>query len=378
MAETNLSLAEKVGQLFMVGIEGTEVTPELAAWMATYGWGGVIIFGRNVESPAQLLFLTQGLQAAAQARGHLPLLIAVDQEGGRVARLKAPFTPFPTAAKVGQMGSERLAYHVGDAIATELRAVGINMDMAPVLDVLTNPANTVIGDRAFGTDPQCVARQGVACMRGLHAAGVLAVGKHFPGHGDTRLDSHVALPDSKRTVAQLQACELLPFQEAIAAGLQAIMTAHVIYKAWDPHQPATLSSSILSGILREEMRFSGVIISDDLGMAAVSETLPWEEVPLRALRAGVDLLLICHHRQRQEQAYARVLSAVQHGELPEALVDRAVARVHACKSRLHHLLRDVSTPPTLACIGSAEHQALAASIVEQSAQRATRGDLHGD
>lgn len=378
MAKLNLSLAEKVGQLFMVGIEGTQVTPELAAWTATYGWGGVIIFGRNVESPAQLLCLTQGLQAAAPARGHRPLLIAVDQEGGRVARLKAPFTTFPTPATVGQAGSEQLAYHVGAAIATELRAVGINMDMAPVLDVLTNPANTVIGDRAFGTDPQCVARQGVACMRGMHAAGVLAVGKHFPGHGDTRLDSHVALPVSERTVSQLQACEILPFQEAIAAGLQAIMTAHVIYKAWDSHQPATLSSSILTGILREEMRFPGVIISDDLGMAAVSETLPWEEIPLRALRAGVDLLLICHHRQRQEQAYARVLSAVQHGEWPEALLDRAVARVYTCKSRLHRLLHDVATPPTLACVGSAEHQALAASVVEQSAQRATRGDLHGD
>ena len=378
MAETNLSLAEKVGQLFMVGIEGTEVTPALAAWMATYGWGGVIIFGRNVESPAQLLFLTQGLQAAAQARGHLPLLIAVDQEGGRVARLKAPFTAFPSAARVGQIGSELLADEVGRILATELRAVGINMDMAPVLDVLTNPANTVVGDRAFGTDPHCVARQGVACMRGMHAAGVLAVGKHFPGHGDTRLDSHVALPVSERTAAQLQACELLPFQEAIAAGLQAIMTAHVIYKAWDPHQPATLSSSILSGILREEMRFPGVIISDDLEMAAVSETLPWEEVPLRALSAGVDLLLFYHHRQRQEQAYARVFSAMQRGELPEALVDRAVARVQACKARLHHLLHDVATPPTLACIGSVEHQAVAASVVEQSAHWAERGDLHGD
>jgi beta-N-acetylhexosaminidase len=378
MTETNLSLAEKVGQLFMVGIEGTEVTPELAAWMATYGWGGVIIFGRNVESPAQLLYLTQGLQAAAQARGRLPLLIAVDQEGGRVVRLKAPFTTFPTAAKVGQTGSEQLAYHVGAAIATELRAVGINMDMAPVLDVLTNPANTVIGDRAFGTHPQCVARQGVACMRGMHAAGILAVGKHFPGHGDTRLDSHTDLPVSERTAAQLRACELLPFREAIVAGLQAIMTAHVIYKVWDPHQPATLSASILTGILREEMCFPGAIISDDLGMAAISETVPWEEVPLRALHAGVDLLLICHHRQRQEQAYARVLSAVQRGELPETLVDQAVARVHACKSRLHHLLHDAATSPTLACIGSAEHQALAASVVEPSAQRATRGDLHAD
>jgi len=191
MRETNLSLAEKVGQLFMVGFEGTGVTPELTAWMETYGWGGVILFGRNVESPGQLLALTHGLQTAPR-RGSLPLLIAVDQEGGRVARLKAPFTAFPSAATVGQTCSEPLAYEVGRALGRELRAVGINMAMAPVLDVLTNPANTVIGDRAFSTNPQWVARQGVAFIQGMYAAGILAVGKHFPGHGDTRLDSHVA------------------------------------------------------------------------------------------------------------------------------------------------------------------------------------------
>jgi beta-N-acetylhexosaminidase len=376
MMERDLALGEKIGQLFMVGFEGTEITPELAAWMETYGWGGVILFGRNVESPAQLLALTHGLQTM-QRRGHLPLLIAVDQEGGRVARLKAPFTAFPSAATVGQAGSQPLAYEVGQALGRELRAVGINVNMAPVLDVLTNPVNTVIGDRAFSTDPQCVARQGVAFMRGMHAAGILAVGKHFPGHGDTRLDSHVALPHSERTITQLRACELLPFQEAIAAGLQAIMTAHVIFKACDPHHPATVSSSILSGILRAEMRFPGVIMTDDLGMAAVSETMPWEDVPLRTLRAGVDLLLICHHRQRQEQAYARVRGAIERGELPEPLVERAVARVQALKSRLHRLLQDGATTSALACIGSAEHQALAARVVAQSAHLATRKEPHG-
>jgi beta-N-acetylhexosaminidase len=377
MAEVSMSLAEKVGQLFMVGFEGTEATPELEAWMSTYGWGGVILFGRNVESPAQVLLLTQGLQAAVRARGHPPLLIAIDQEGGRVARLKAPFTSFPSAAMVGQMGSEQLTYNIGRALATELRAVGITMDMAPVLDVLSNPANTVIGDRAFSTDPHEVARLGTAFMHAVHAAGVVAVGKHFPGHGDMLLDSHVALPVCDRTVAQLNACELMPFHAAIAAGLEAIMTAHVIYSAWDAHLPATLSSAILTGILREKTGFQGVIISDDLGMAAVSETMPWEEVPLQALRAGVDLLLICHQRERQEQAYACILSAVQRGALPESMVDRAVARIHTFKSRLHHLLQDIVTPAPLACIGSPEHLALAASIVTQSSPLAMRRDSYG-
>ena len=372
-----MSLAEKVGQLFIVGFDGTEMTPELRVWMATYGWGGVILFGRNVESPAQVLLLNRGLQAAVQARGHPPLLIAVDQEGGRVARLKAPFTVFPSAARVGHEDSEQLAHSVGEAIATELRAVGITMDMAPVLDVLSNSANTVIGDRAFGTDPHRVARLGTAFIRGMHAAGVLAVGKHFPGHGDTLLDSHVALPVCERTSAQLNACELLPFDATIAAGLEALMTAHVVYKAWDADLPATLSSAILTGILRGTMGFEGVIISDDLGMAAVSETVSWEKVPVQAIRAGVDLLLICHQRERQEQAYARVLSAVQRGELAEALVDRAVARVHTLRSRLQRLLQAIATPAPLACIGSPEHLALAASIVARSAPQAMRRESHG-
>jgi beta-N-acetylhexosaminidase len=377
MAEVSMSLAERVGQLFIVGFEGTEVTPELEAWMSTYGWGGVILFGRNVESPPQVLLLTQGLQAMVQARGHPPLLIAIDQEGGRVARLKAPFTPFPSAAMVGQMGSEQLTYNIGKALATELRAVGITMDMAPVLDVRSNPANTVIGDRAFSTDPHEVARLGTAFMGGMQAASVLAVGKHFPGHGDTWLDSHVALPVCDRTVAQLDACELLPFQAAIAAGLEAIMTAHVVYKSWDAHLPATLSSTILTSILRRKMGFQGVIISDDLGMAAVAETMPWDEVAVQALRAGVDLLLICHQRERQEQAYTRILSAVRRGSLPETLVDRAVARICTLKSRLHYLLQTVATPAPLACIGRPEHLALAASIGGQSSPLAMRGDPDG-
>jgi beta-N-acetylhexosaminidase len=301
----------------------------------------------------------------------------VDQEGGRVTRLKAPFTPFPSAATVGLTGSEALAYKIGQSLGRELRAVGINMDLAPVLDVLTNTANTVIGDRAFSTDPRCVSRQATAFMHGLHGAGVLAVGKHFPGHGDTWLDSHLALPVSERNIAQLNACELLPFRESIAAGLRAVMTAHVVYKAWDARQPATLSSSILTGVLRQEMGFQGVIISDDLGMAAVADTTPWQEVPLRALRAGIDMLLVCHHRQRQEEAFASILRAVQCGALSESLLDRALTRVHALKSGLCHL-QDTTPATTLTCIGSSEHQALATNMVEQSARTTVGDGLHGD
>jgi beta-N-acetylhexosaminidase len=377
MSPRQLSLTEKVGQLFMVGFEGTEVSPDLADWVSTYGWGGVIIFGRNVDSPAQLLRLTQGLQSLAQRRDQPPLLVAVDQEGGRVSRLKAPFTPFPSAAALGQTGSEQLIHDVGHAIGRELRAVGINMDMAPVLDVLTNPINTVIGDRAFGSHAGHVARLGTAFIHGMRAAGVLTVGKHFPGHGDTVLDSHVALPVSERTVTQLQTCELLPFRAAIAAGIGAIMTAHVIYPAWDAQRPATLSPAILSAILREAMGFTGVIVTDDLAMAAVAETVPWQEIPLRALGAGADLLLICHDRERQESAYARVLDYARSGELPEVVLNQAVARVQGLKSQLNSWLQNDASPVPLSCIGSAAHQAFVETVRAQHAEAERKGDSHG-
>jgi beta-N-acetylhexosaminidase len=306
------------------------------------------------------------------------LLIAVDQEGGRVARLKAPFTTFPSAATLGRTGSEQLTYDVGRAIGSELRAVGITMNMAPVLDVLTNPANTVIGDRSFGADPMAVARLGTAFIRGMRATAVLATAKHFPGHGNTWLDSHVARPVSERSVAQLVACDLLPFREAIAADVDAIMTAHVVYPAWESHYPATLSPTILTGVLRGELGFGGAIITDDLGMGAVSDGWPWEEIPLLALHAGADVLLICHGRQRQEQAYASVLKAVQSGALPEAVVDQAVTRVEALKARLSRLVQGEATAATVACIGSATHQALVEAVSERSSHTTMTGGTHGE
>lgn len=377
MMTRNLSLGEKVGQLFMVGFEGTEMTSDLATWLASHRWGGVIIFGRNVTSPAQLQRLIHDIQAQMAGPDALPSLVAVDQEGGRVARLKAPFTPFPSAAKLGRIGYESLVYTVGQALGQELHAVGINMDMAPVLDVLTNPANTVIGDRAFCTHADGVARLGRAFAQGLRAAGVLAVGKHFPGHGDTALDSHVALPICERTGAELSACELVPFRVAIASGLPAIMTAHVVYPAWDTRHPATLSARILRGILRQALGFQGVIISDDLGMAAVADTRPWEKIPPLALQAGVDLLLICHGRQRQERAYQDMLQAVQRGEVAETLVDQAVTRVLALKGELKHGLNgDIAALP-LSAIASNERRALIDTIDAYIVKIAVEGHQHG-
>jgi len=359
----------------MVGFEGTIVTPQLAAWLCRFGWGGVMLFGRNIASPEHLLALSQALQQVAQEDGGLPLLIAIDQEGGRVTRLRPPFTVFPSAGQIGRLDAAQIAFEVGQASARELRAVGITMNMAPVLDVLTNPANAMIGDRALSSDAGQVARLGPAFIRGTHAAGVLATGKHFPGHGDTVLDSHIGRPVVRHAPARLEAVELAPFHAAIKAGVRALMSAHVMYPAWDPQYPATLSPTILRGVLREQMGFQGVVITDDLGMGAVADAFPWEEIPLLALRAGADLLLICHHRQRQEQAHARVLAALQNGELPESLVEQALARNQYVKSWLAPRHEEAIAAGGLACIGSAEHQALAATVAAGTApaQRPARG-----
>jgi beta-N-acetylhexosaminidase len=215
-------------------------------------------------------------------------------------------------------------------------------------------------------------------MHGLHSAGVLAVGKHFPGHGATLLDSHIALPVADRTLSQLEACELLPFRQAIAAGIEALMTAHVVYPAWDALHPATLSPAILSGVLRQQMAFRGVIVTDDLGMAGAAEALPWAELPVQALRAGANLLLICHRRQRQEQAYYRVLRAVQDGEISEALVDQAVDRVRELKERLQPSPDRGMAPATLECIGSAPHHTLSEAIRARASACAGAEQTHDE
>ena len=239
-----MTVSELVGQLCMIGFEGTEVTPDLRAWMREYRPGGIILFSRNLVNPAQIAHLTNDLQALA---GEMPLLIGIDQEGGRVSRLPSDFTIFPPAATVAQPGSTELAYQAAAVTAKELRAVGINMNMAPVLDIHSNPSNPIIGDRAFGTDPEQVCLMGAATLAGLHDHRVLACGKHFPGHGDTDVDSHKDLPVLTHNIDRLEAIELYPFSQFINYGVGSMMVAHMNVLALDktPNLPSTLSPILL-------------------------------------------------------------------------------------------------------------------------------------
>ncbi|MFQ5991944.1 MAG: beta-N-acetylhexosaminidase, partial [Nitrospiraceae bacterium] len=261
-----MTTRDQVGQLFMVGIQETSVSKELATFLKQYRPGGIILFARNLETPSQIARLTNELHQLATDS---PLFISIDQEGGRVSRLPAGFTIFPPCELFGICQSPDLAYAAARATATELRAVGINMNLAPVLDINTNPSNPIIGNRAFGASPAEVSELGAATIKGLQDHHVIACGKHFPGHGDTAADSHKELPVVSASAATLQERELQPFRKAITVGVASIMTAHVVYPALDDHAPGTLSHGILTDLLRHQLQFDGLILTDDLEMQAI-------------------------------------------------------------------------------------------------------------
>ena len=299
---------ETIASPLWVGFDGTSVPGTLARWLARGEVGGVVLFSRNIESPAQVRALCREVRSAAGRGIPLPL-IAIDQEGGRVARLKEPpFTRFPPARACSLFccRNEAVAEGLGAAIGAELRAVGIDVNFAPVLDVDSNPRNTVIGDRAFSEDPRTAAALGIAFAKGSLSRGILPVGKHFPGHGDTSADSHKELPVARAGRHTLLRRELLPFRCAVRAGIPALMTAHVMYPALDRALPATLSRKILHGLLRERFRFRGAILSDALEMKAITDRYGIGEASVLAITAGCDVVLVCRGEDGQAEAIDRL------------------------------------------------------------------------
>lgn len=342
-------LATRAAGLFTVGFPGRSVGPELAR-LLDLGVGGVVFFSRNVGTPEEVFELTSAIRRAA-AR---PLVLAVDQEGGAVARLRQGFTTVPPMRVLGRTADEGLAFEIGALLGRELRAVGFDMNYAPVLDVDTNPDNPVIGSRSLGRDPELVARLGVALARGLQASGVAACGKHFPGHGDTSQDSHLTLPRLPHSLERLRAVELVPFAAAVEAGIAAIMTAHVVFEALDAERPATMSAPVL-GLLREELGYDGVVVSDDVEMRAIADHFGVEDAVVRGLNAGVDQFLCCHTADLAERAIRAVVRAVEQGVVTEA-------RLSEAHRRNLELCRRFEAPPdpisARSVPGCAEHLAL--------------------
>ena len=281
------------GQLLMVGLPGPRMDSTARELVRDLKVGGIILFARNIEAPEQIWELTRDLQGQALAAGGRPLLIAVDQEGGRVQRLKAPFTLIPPARELGSAFTPAQVEDLSRRVARELALVGINLNLAPVLDVARGP-DCPQWDRSYGSDPRQVAAYGVAAVRGYAAGGVLPVAKHFPGLGDTVADSHQVLPTAQSLDPE-RAADLLPFREAVAAGVPLVMTAHLRVPSWDALRPATLSPVALKQWLRQNLGFQGVIITDDLEMGGITTQLPAAQGAREALAAGADLLLICNN-----------------------------------------------------------------------------------
>ncbi len=340
-------LARLAGQLLSVGFDGPTAPDWLLRRISAGEVGGVMLFRPHIVDPPQLAALVGTLRAAAPVDA--PLLVSVDQEGGLVQRVRAPATVWPPMLSVGTAGDPARTAAVGRALGEELAALGIGWDFAPVLDVHTNPANPVIGDRAFGSEAETVARRALAFAQGLAQAGILACGKHYPGHGDTDQDSHLALPLLSHDLERLRAVELLPFARAAEAGLPMIMTAHVVFEALDPGVPATLSRRVLGDLLRGELGYRGLVVSDDLDMKAVVDHVGVADAAVRAVAAGCDALLLCRDRGHQDEAFEGLVRSCERDSQFRARIALAAAAIRLLKQRL------VSRPPAppLSILGQA-------------------------
>jgi beta-N-acetylhexosaminidase len=342
------------GRALAVGFEGTRIPDDVVALAEDAGLGGVVLFARNCPSLEVVLALT----AAARKLGP-DVLVLVDHEGGRVHRLPAPFTRFPPPAAVGRSGDLRLAAAVARAMARELRAAGLDSGLGPVLDCLLEPANTVIGNRAFGAAPEVVAACGVAFVEAMLSEGLVPVAKHFPGHGRTSVDSHLALPDVDATIDELERWDLVPFRAALRAGCPAVMVAHVRYRVLDPALPASLSAEVISGLLRRRLGFSGLVLSDDLEMAAVAGAWGVADAARRFLIAGGDLALVCRSAEDRNAAVTAIGQEIDRGALDLA---PAVQRRQAAR----RLIGTAGPRPDVSVIGCAEHRALAEEVVQRA------------
>lgn len=340
-----LTLEQKVGQLLVAGFEGVQPGEDALRAIQEYQVGGLILYDRNVESTEQLAELTNALKALNGE--HIPLFLSMDEEGGRVSRMPPEITDLPSALTFGDVESEELrlnaCYGLGGTLAGLCKAFGISLNYAPVLDVWSNPDNTVIGSRAFGTDAMRVAAAAPQTAYGMMDAGVIPVVKHFPGHGDTAVDSHLGLPVVDKAPEELEALELLPFREAVSperyygtyeagkGSVPAVMVGHILMTAFDDEHPATLSQAVVTGLLRGTLGFDGLVCTDDLTMAAIADTYGMGEASVLALEAGCDLLLVCHGAGNLTAARDGLLAAVESGRISQERLDESVYRILSLK-----------------------------------------------
>ncbi len=366
---SQMRLEQKVAQMFIVSLFGDGLTRAERDFLQTWQPGGVVLLEKNVGDPRQTTEVTNALQRALTEMGAVPLLIAIDQEGGLIAHLRDGFTEWPVPMLLTATGDSELAYDVGMAQAVELRAVGVNMNLAPVADLNTNPNNPIIGRRAYGSYPQQVAPIISALIRGLQDGGVLATAKHFPGHGDTREDSHLELPTLFYGREALFGRELIPFIAAIEAASGAIMVGHIAFPELEPSGevlPSSLSATIVGGLLRQELGYDGLIVTDALDMDAIDTRYRPERAALMAVEAGHDLIILGAHAgpEMQIRAMQGVVAAVEDGSIDEARIDASVRRILRAKARLGLLddWRPLDPMTASARVNTEQHTQLVATL----------------
>lgn len=336
----NMTLEQKAAQTVVAGLSGTEVDEDFQA-LADRGIGGAILFGSNITDSSQLVTLTNQIKACA---GEVPIMIAMDEEGGDVTRLPDDVLSMPSAYSIACAGSTEYAKLAGQNLGNQIKAFGLSSGFSPVLDIWSNPDNTVIGTRAYGTTADEVCTYGTEALRGIMSTGTIAVAKHFPGHGDTDVDSHYGLPVVTKTKAELEEMELKPFKAAIASDIPGIMVGHILCSELDPDNPASLSKAIVTNLLKGELGFKGVVFTDDLTMGAVSEQYTADEAAVRALKAGCDMLLVCFEYENAKNTIDAIVSAVKNGQLDEERLDDAVLRILTMKSKYNVSSEQISEP----------------------------------
>ena len=336
-------ITQKIGRLFIGGIPGPELDTNTIRLIKDYHLGGIILFSRNIEDPIQLARLCRDIQKVAMENSGYPLFLAIDQEGGRVARLKQPFSQFPGNAGIGESPNpEKSALHFASTTAREMSLVGLNMNMAPVIDVAQVHMDSHLVGRSFSQDTLLVTKLGKIVINTLQQGGIMAVAKHFPGLGKSDLDPHLHLPTIHATFEEMESVHLAPFQGAIEANVSAIMSSHAVYPALEPGIPATLSEKIITNLLRKKMRFSGLIISDDLEMGAIAKERGLPEGAADAFEAGIDLLLICKSQSLLLDSIELIRDKILKGDIPYERLEKPLERINKYKTRFLYPRKKIS------------------------------------
>ncbi|NHN30498.1 beta-N-acetylhexosaminidase [Paenibacillus agricola] len=351
-----LTLDEKLGQMIFAGIDGTDRSPQTMELLEAYHVGGLILYKPNIENSKQLIKLVNALKQTNRGN-KLPLWLGVDEEGGKVTRLPGDIVKMPPSKEVGKTNQKEFAYGVGNVLGQELSAYGLNVDFAPVLDINSNPNNPVIGDRAFGPVASIVGTMGIQVMKGLQAQQVLPVVKHFPGHGDTSVDSHVGLPVVQHDLARLRKLELLPFAEAFSQQADAVMVAHILLPKVDEQYPASMSKKIITDLLRKEMGFDGLVMTDDMTMGAIATNYELGEAAVLSVLAGSNVVMVAHDYDKVVSVIEALRNAVKENRIRIEMIDQSLARIIHLKYK--YQVQDLSpTTPDIQQLNAAANQLL--------------------